>query len=169
LSSGSGDQLCGTPAILLWSWVLTVLVYWGLVTLPHTLSLGQGQRSVCQLSAVNVLWWFVDHFSILWHHLTLDVADWFRRQALWTTICSISGSSSSPTHCQPVCLSRLCLLKVCMKISSLPFLSSLVHSVYPAPSAACSFSVPCLLFSIFFFFAWQGSVSPGGYAGLSQG
>jgi hypothetical protein len=31
-----------------------------------------------------------------------------------------------------------------------------VHSVYPAPSAACSFSVPCLLFSIFFFFCMAG-------------
>jgi hypothetical protein len=30
LSSGSGDQLCNPPAILLWSWVFTVLVYWGL-------------------------------------------------------------------------------------------------------------------------------------------
>jgi hypothetical protein len=35
-----------------------VLVYWGLVSLPHILSLGQDQRSVSQLSAVNALCWF---------------------------------------------------------------------------------------------------------------
>jgi hypothetical protein len=55
-----------------------VLVYWGPVTLPHALSLGQGQRSVSQLSAVSMLCWFVDCFSVLRLHLTLDVAHWFR-------------------------------------------------------------------------------------------
>jgi hypothetical protein len=47
-----------------------------------------------------------------------------------------------------------------------------MHLQYPAPSDACSFSVPCLLFSFIFiiFFLWSGvSVCPGGYAGLSQG
>jgi hypothetical protein len=44
-SSGSGDQLCGPPALLLCSWVFSVLVYWGLVSLPHAPSLGQGQSS----------------------------------------------------------------------------------------------------------------------------
>jgi hypothetical protein len=38
LSSGSRDQLCCPPTVLLWSWVFTVLVYWGLVSLPHPLS-----------------------------------------------------------------------------------------------------------------------------------
>jgi hypothetical protein len=79
LFSGSGDQLCGPLAILLWSWIFAVLVYWGLVSFPHALSLGQGQRPVSWLSAVSVLCWFADCFSILQHHLTLDVAYWLRR------------------------------------------------------------------------------------------
>jgi hypothetical protein len=41
-----------------------------------------------------------------------------------------------------------------------------VCSEHPVPSAMCSFSVPCLLFS---FFVGQRSVCPGGSAGLSQG
>jgi hypothetical protein len=35
LSSGSGDQLCSLPAVLFWSWLFSVLVYWGLVSLLH--------------------------------------------------------------------------------------------------------------------------------------
>jgi hypothetical protein len=85
-----------------------------------------------------MLCWFVDCFSILWHCFTLDVAHWFRRQALWTAICPISGSGSPPAYCQSICLSRLCLLKVPMGIRSLPFPLSPVLSVHPAPSAACS-------------------------------
>jgi hypothetical protein len=50
-------------AILLWSWVFIVLVYWGLVILPHTLSLGQSQISISWLSAVSVLGWFVTVFQ----------------------------------------------------------------------------------------------------------
>jgi hypothetical protein len=76
---------------------------------------------------------------------------------LWTTICLISGSSISPTHCQPVCLSSLCLLKVCTEIMSLPFPPSLVPSEHPDPSVTCLFSVPCLLFHFFaFIFAGGG-------------
>jgi hypothetical protein len=153
---------CGSPAILLWSWVFAVLVYWGLVSLPHPLSLGQVQRSVSQLPAVSVLWWFTECFSILQCHLALDVAQWLRRWALWTAIFPISGRSLSPAHCRPFCLSSLCLLKVCMEISSLPLPPSPVHSEHPAPSAACSFSVPCLLFCFSFFFAgWGVSLSRG--------
>jgi hypothetical protein len=136
LSSGSGDQLCGPPAILLWSWVLAVLVYWGLVTLPSPLPLGQGQRSVSWLPVVSMLCWFVDCFSILRCHLTLDVAHWFKRQALWTAICPISGSGKSPAYCQHFCLSRICLL-----ISSLPhplLWPGFVYWKFPWGSAPCS-------------------------------
>jgi hypothetical protein len=84
LSLGSGDQLHGPLAILLWIWVFAVLVYWGLVSLPHALSLGHSQRSISQLPAVSVLCWFADCFSILQCHLTLDVAQWLRRRASWT-------------------------------------------------------------------------------------
>jgi hypothetical protein len=57
-----------------------------------------------------------------------------------------------PTHCQPFCLSSLCLLEVRMDISSLLLPTSPVHSEHSAPSSVCSFSVPCLLFSLFSFF-----------------
>jgi hypothetical protein len=30
LFSGSRDQLCSSPAVLLWSWLFGVMVYWGL-------------------------------------------------------------------------------------------------------------------------------------------
>jgi hypothetical protein len=121
---------------------------------------------------------------------------WVRRRVLWTAMCPISGSGSLPIHFQPICLSRLCLLKVHMNFSSLLLPSSLVHWLVgcllfqalftesshrdqllaplpfsgalsdPAPSAVCPFSS---LFIIQIFFVGQGSVCPGGYAGLSQG
>jgi hypothetical protein len=80
---------------------------------------------------------------------------------LWTVICPLSGSSLSPTHCWPFCLSSLCLLKVHMEISSLLLPSSPVCLQHPAPSAACSISAPFLLFSFVFFFfcrVWGQSV-----------
>jgi hypothetical protein len=58
-------------------------------------------------------------------------------------ICPISDSSLSPAHCWPFCLSSLCLLKVCMEISSFPLPPSQVCSEH-TPSAAWSFSLPCL-------------------------
>jgi hypothetical protein len=64
---------------VLWSWVFTVLVYWGIVSLPYALSLGQVQRSITWFSAVSILCSFADCFSIFEHHLILDVAHWLRR------------------------------------------------------------------------------------------
>jgi hypothetical protein len=113
-----------------------MLVYWGLVSLPCPLCLGQGHRSISWLPAVSVLCWFGDCFSILQCCLTLDVAQWLRRWDLWTVICPISGSSLSPAHCQPICLSSLCLLKVRMEISSLLLPASPVHLEHPTPFAA---------------------------------
>jgi hypothetical protein len=119
LSSGSGEQLCNPPAILLWSWVFTVLVSWGLVSFLHPFSLGQGQRSVSWFPAVSTLWLLVDCFSIFQCHWTLDVAHCLRKWALWTATCPISGSGLSPTHYQSFCLSSICLLKVHTEVSSL--------------------------------------------------
>jgi hypothetical protein len=105
---------------------------------------------------------------------------------LWTTICPISGSSSSSAYCQPAtfavsvywkfmqraapCLSlilqwrellggyfcKLCLLKVHVEISYFPLPPSLVHSKHPTLSAAC-----VLLSSLFIIqlFLWGGSQS----------
>jgi hypothetical protein len=46
------NQLWSPPVVLLWSWVFTVLGYWGLASLPRPLSLGQGQWSISQPLAV---------------------------------------------------------------------------------------------------------------------
>jgi hypothetical protein len=73
---------CNPPAILLWSWVFTVLICWGLVSLPLPLPLGQGQWSISQPPDVSMLWWFSDCFSTLQCHLTLDVTHWLRRWVL---------------------------------------------------------------------------------------
>jgi hypothetical protein len=105
---------------MLWSWVIAVLVYWVLASLHRALSLGQGQISVRWLPAISVLRWFAECFSILQCPLTLDVAHWLRRWALWTTICPVPGTGFSPAYCCPFCLSSLCLLKAHAEISSLP-------------------------------------------------
>jgi hypothetical protein len=52
-------------------------------------------------------------------------------------------------------LYSLCLLKVHVEVSSLPFHTSLVHLQH-STSAACSFSAPCLLLSCFFFLQGGG-------------
>jgi hypothetical protein len=62
--------------VLHWRWVFSVFVYWGLVSLLHPLSHGQGQRSVSWLPPANVLYWFADCLSIWQCCLTLDVAHW---------------------------------------------------------------------------------------------
>jgi hypothetical protein len=159
LSSGSRDLLCNSPAALLCSWVFTVLVYWGLVSLPHPLSLGQVQWSVSQPPAVSMLWWFADCFSILQCCLTLDVAHWLRRWAFWTTTCPISGSSLSLAHCWPFCLSILCFLKVHAGIGSLPLSPSLEHAFnVPSPLLCVSFQ---LLVYCSIFFLWGFSLPMG--------
>jgi hypothetical protein len=86
--------------------------------------------------------------------LTLDVAHWLRRWALWTTTCPISGSSLSPTHCQPFCLSSLCLLKVHMEISSLLLPPSLVYLQQPSHPLLCvsfQFLVYSVVYFVYFF------------------
>jgi hypothetical protein len=70
----------------------------------------------------------------------VSAGGWVRRWALWTTTCPISGNSSSPAYCQPVC-----------------------------PLWCMSFLVPCLLFSFFVCFFMVGVVLSRDYADLSQG
>jgi hypothetical protein len=146
LSSGSRDQLCDPLAVLLRSCVFTVLVYWGLVSLPHALSLGQGQWFVIWLCAVSMLCWFINCFSTLQCCLTLDVAYWLRWWSLWTAVCPISDSGLSPAHCLPFCLSSVCLLD---QLLDPPHFSTALR--VPGPLCCMSFLVPCLLFSFFFF------------------
>jgi hypothetical protein len=148
--------------------VFTVLDYWGLVSLPCPLFLGQGQWSFSCPLAVTVLWWFADYFSIFHCCLSLAVAHWIRRWALCTAACPISGSSLSPSCCWPFCLSSLCLLKVCAETAPCP---------YPLLWWAFSNSAPLLYVSFqflvycsgFFLCRWGGggSFCQVGYAGLS--
>jgi uncharacterized protein YjeT (DUF2065 family) len=49
----------------------------------------------------------------------------------------ISGTGLSPACCQPFCLFSLCLLKVCMEISSFLLPPSLVHFQQIHPSVTC--------------------------------
>jgi hypothetical protein len=106
--------------------------------------------------------WYLRSSSVV-----VSPGGWVRRQALWTTICPISGGGSSPAYCQTVCLSRLWLLKVHAEFSSLLLPCSPVRRVPSAPSAVCLFSS---LFITQFFFGGAAGVSlSAGYAYLSQG
>jgi hypothetical protein len=93
-----------------------------------------------------MLWLFADCFSM--QGLTLDVANWLRKWALWTAICPISGSSLSLARCWPFCLSSLCLLKVHMEISIPP----------PLLCVSFQFLVYC---SVFFFCGVGGQSAQG--------
>jgi hypothetical protein len=152
LSSGSGDQLRRPLVVLLWRWLFTVLVYWGLFSLPHPLSLGQGQWSISCPPAVSVIGWFTVCFSILQSKL--------RRWVLWSTTCPALGSGLSPTHCQPSCLSCICLVIICGEISALLLPLYSVHFQQSRPFRHVLelyfITVWCLLFS---FFSFLGGVS----------
>jgi hypothetical protein len=162
------NQLCSPPAVLLWSWVFTVLVYWGHVSLPCPLSLGQGQWSISWRPAVSVLWWFVVCFSIWQSSLTLDFAHWLRIWALWIVTCPISGSGLSPACCWHFCLSSHCLLKFTQRSATCPYPFSSALSEFLLSLLCASFQF-IVYYSVFFFY-WRGvSVCPVGYAGLSQG
>jgi hypothetical protein len=144
----------------------------GLVSLPCPLSLGQGQWSVRRLPAVSMLWWFADCFSILQCHLTLDVAHWLKRWALWTATCFISCSGLSPARCWSFWLSSLCLLKVHTEIRSLP-LPPFSGVFLATPPLCCVlvlsslFIVQVFLFVCLFSGVGGWSVCLGDYASLS--
>jgi hypothetical protein len=170
LSSGSREQICSPPAILLWSWVFAVLVYWGLVSLSHSLSLGQGQRSsdgsllsACYSGLLTVF----QFCSVIWL--------WMLLAGSGDELCGLLSAlfQSAAYHLPSIGPSSFPVFvywtfpwrsALCY---SPPFL---VHLQHPVPCAACSFSVLCLLFRVFcfIFLRGQGSICPGGY-GLSQG
>jgi hypothetical protein len=81
---------------------------------------------------------------------------------LLVLVCPILGSSLSPAHCQPICFSSLCLLKVRKEISSLLPPPSLVCSEHPAPSAECPFQFLAYFSGFFFFFCGVGVSLPRG-------
>jgi hypothetical protein len=168
LSFGSRDQLCSPPAVLLWSWVFTVLVYWGLVSLP--LSPFSGARSVihqpapCCQCVVMVCWLFFNFAKLF------DFG-----------CCSLAQEMSFVDCCLPYFRQQLitCPLSALLPFQAL-FTESLCGDQLLAPppfsselSASCLLCcmlVFCLLFIQLFCFVFlflQGSVCPGDYAGLS--
>jgi hypothetical protein len=136
LSSVSRHQLCSPLAILIWNWVFTVLVYWGLVSLPHTLSLGQDQWSIRWPPAVSVLWWFVDYFSILQCHFTCGCCSLAQEMSFLDFYLPYFRQHLITVLLWALLLFSLCLLKVCMEISPLPLPPS-VHLQHSASSAVC--------------------------------
>jgi hypothetical protein len=94
LSSGSRDQLCSPPVILLWSWVFTVLVYWWLVSLPSPLFWAKSevrQLALCFQHVMLVFWLFFNFaasFDFGYCSLTQDVSfvdhylPYFRQQLI---------------------------------------------------------------------------------------
>jgi hypothetical protein len=154
LSSGSGDQLCSPPAVLLWSWVFAVLFYWRLVALPCPLSLRQGQLSINQPPAVTVLWWFAVCFPILQSHLTLGVAHWLRRWAfgplpvLFQAVVYLLPAIGLPAF--PV----IVYWKFTWRLASCPSPLLLCPLEFPLPLLCVSFQflAYCSVFFFFFFF-----------------
>jgi hypothetical protein len=143
------NQVCSPPAVLPWSWVFTVLDYWCLFLCftPFVWS------KLSDLSAGppvgSMLRWFADYFSILQCPLSLDVPQWLRRWALWTTACPISGSGLSFACCQPFCLCSLCLLMW----NSAPCSSSLLWCTFSNSTPLLCVSFQFLVYhSVFIFF-----------------
>jgi hypothetical protein len=163
LSSGSGDQLCSPPAVLLWSWVFAVLFYWRLVALPCPLSLRQGQLSINQPPAVTVLWWFAVCFPILQSHLTLGVAHWLRRWAfgplpvLFQAVVYLLPAIGLPAF--PV----IVYWKFTWRLASCPSPLLLCPLEFPLPLLCVSFQflAYCSVFFFFFFFCRGVSLSRG--------
>jgi hypothetical protein len=153
LSSGSRDQLCGPRTVLFWSWVFAVFVYWSLVSLPHPLSLGQGQWSVSWPPAVSVLCWFADCFSILQCCLTLNVAHWLRRWALWTATALFQAVAYHPTAIGPPAFPAFVYWKFSWRSSPCP---SPFSGALTAPRPLCCVLVFSSLFIVQFFFCRVG-------------
>jgi hypothetical protein len=81
---------------------------------------------------------------------------------LWTTTFPISGSSFLPTHCQPFCLSSLCLQLLALPPSPVHFQSSCPLCCLLVFSSLFIQGFLCMCVCV------RGSVCPGDYAGLSQ-
>jgi hypothetical protein len=149
LPSGFRVQLCSPPAILLWSWVFAVLVYWGLLSLPRLLSLGQGQWSVSQPLAVSMLWWFADCFLLLQCRLI-----WMLLTGSGDELCGPLPAlfQAAAYHLPAVGPSAFPVFIYWnfMRRSAPCLPASPMCLLHPTSSVVCSFSVPCLLFSFFF-------------------
>jgi hypothetical protein len=164
--SVSREQLFGPPAILLWTWVFSVLLYWALVSLPLSLSLGQGRRSVNQLSA-----------SVCYAGL-LIVFQFWNINWLWLLL-----TGSADELCVPLCalFQAVAYQLPTVRPSAFPVF---VYWNFTQRSASCTspllwwlkvtYPLCCTflfssLFIIHFFCRAGRSVCPGGYAHLFHG
>jgi hypothetical protein len=151
----------------------TVFNYWGLVSLPHLISLGQGQWSLSWSPAVSVLWWFADYFSVLQCTLTLDVAHCSGDKFCGPLPALFQAAAYHPTTVGPSAFPAFVYWKFMWR--SAPCLSPLLQCAVCFqqlhPSAMLVFIVFSSLFivQVFLLLFVGGSVCPGGSAGLSQG
>jgi hypothetical protein len=156
LSSGSGKKLCSPPAILLWTWVFAMLVYWGACFFASPPFSG-ARSDICQPAPccqhVMLVCWLFFTFAALFDF----------------GCCSLAQEMSFADHYLVYFRQRL----ITHLLSTLLYFPSLFTKSYrgeqllapppfsdalraPRPSAVCSFSVLCLLFSWFFFFVAGG-------------
>jgi hypothetical protein len=153
LSSCSRDQLCSPPAVLLWSWVFTVLDYWGLVSLPCPLSLGQGQCSVSWPPAVSVLWWFVDCFSIWKCHLTLDLLTGSGDELCRPLPALFQAAAYHPSTVGPSVLPAFVYWK--FEWRSAPCSSPVLRHTYSTLTLLLCVSFQFLFYSVFWISFWR--------------
>jgi hypothetical protein len=129
---------------------------WDLVSLPHSLSLGQFLCSVSQPPAVSLLWWFAGCFSIFQCHLTLDVAHCLRRWALWTASCPLSAAAYHQPAVAPSVSPAFVYWKFMWR--SVPFSSAILWCTYSIPPSLLCASFQFLVYCSVFF-CWAGGHS----------
>jgi hypothetical protein len=158
LSSGYRDQLCSSPVVLLWSWLFTVLVYWGLISLPHPLSLGQHQWSISWPPAVSMWWFAVFQFCrAIWL--------WVLLTGSGDELCGplpalFQAMAYHPPAVGPSSFLAICLLKFMWRLDPCPF-PLLWCTFSSCPPVLCA-SFQFIVYSVFFFLRGL-SVCPGGY------
>jgi hypothetical protein len=153
--SGSRDQLCSLPAILLWSWVFAVLVYrslflclmpflWDNVSAPSS-----GPCCQCVLMVCSLFFNFAELFDFGCCSLDLEVSFVdhyllsFRQKLITGLLSYLLPFQPLFTEGSPLCSSPL------------------LWCAYSTPPPLLPvFSVPCLLFSFGFCFCffWWGRV-----------
>jgi hypothetical protein len=144
---------CGVGFLLCW---FTEAYFFALCPFSGTMSVLHHLDPV-----VSVFWWFAHCFSILQSCLTLDVAHWIWRWALWITICFLSGRSLSLVCCHTFCLSSLCLLKV--HLFAPPLFSGVLTALRLLCCLCFQFLVYCsVLVFVFVFFGGAGFSLPRG-------
>jgi hypothetical protein len=163
VSSGTREQLCRPPAVLLWTWLFSVLDYWGLVSLPRPLSLGQGQWSISGLmdACCDGLLIIFQFCSVVWL--------WMLLTGSGDELCGplpalFQAVAYHPPTISPSAFLAIVYWKFSWKSSPCPspLLRCTFGNFVPLLCASFQFLVYC---SVFFFF--RGVSLPRGLCGLS--